>query len=99
MPAQWQIELLGGLRAQRHGNLVTRFQTRKAGALLAYLAYYRQRSHPRDLLLEILWPEEELDTARQKLRMALSSLRRQLEPPGTPAGSVIVADRTFVQLH
>src|SRR5437588_12901760 len=34
-----------------------------------------------------------------KLRTALASLRRQLEPPGVPAGAVLVANRLFVQLN
>jgi DNA-binding SARP family transcriptional activator len=78
---------------------VTRFRFRKVGALLAYLAFYAHRSHPRDLLIEILWPGEEWEPARNKLRIALSSLRRQLEPPGVPAGSVLLADRLSVQMN
>src|SRR6266849_3176539 len=99
MDALWRFCLLGGLRAEGLGREVTRFRTQKTAALLAYLAYYRDRSHPRDGLIEILWPEDDLDAARNKLRLALSSLRRQLEPPGVPAGAIIVADRASVRLN
>jgi DNA-binding SARP family transcriptional activator len=99
MDALWRIRLLGSLRAEGSQREVTRFRTQKTAALLAYLAYYRDRSHPRELLMEILWPEDDLDAARNKLRLALSSLRRQLEPPGTPAGTVITADRALVALN
>src|SRR5262245_48049647 len=57
MELRWRIELLGGLRATRGDRVVTRFQRQKAGALLAYLAYFRQRPHPRPVLIELLWPE------------------------------------------
>jgi hypothetical protein len=46
MDAPWRIELLGCLRATRDDRVVTRFQTHKTGALLAYLAYHCQRPIP-----------------------------------------------------
>jgi DNA-binding SARP family transcriptional activator len=75
----WRIELLGGLRATRGERTITRFRTQKAGLLLAYLAYHRDRTHPRSVLMELLWPEHRLEPARASLSMALSSLRRELE--------------------
>ena len=76
-----------------------RFRTQKAASILAYLAYHRHRIHPREALIEMIWPEAEIDSARHSLSLALSSLRHQLEPPGIPAGSVIVADRYAVELN
>ena len=95
----WRIEMLGRLRAQRGNRDLSRFSTYKTGALLAYLAYYRSRSHGREELADLLWPEDTPEAARNSLRVALASLRRQLEPPGTPAGSVLIAGRHQVQLH
>src|SRR5258708_7059559 len=97
MDARCKVELLGGLRLERDGRLITRFRTRKAAALLAYLAFHRHRAHPGDELIEIVWPGP--DDERHKLRKALTSLRRQLEPPGVPAGGVLIADRSTVQLN
>src|SRR5437870_12576641 len=94
-----RIELLGRLRAGRDGRLITRFQTQKTGALLAYRALHSRRPHPREQLVELLWPDDDEGSARHKLRMALSSLRRQLEPPGVPAGTVILTDRFSAQLN
>lgn len=99
MDEQWRIELLGWLRAAQGGRVVTRFQTQKTAALLAFLAYHRRRSHPREALIELLWPGCEPDAGRNSLRQALSSLRRQLEPPGVPAGAVIIANRGSVELN
>src|SRR5205823_708480 len=36
---------------------------------------------------------------RNSLNTALSSLRRQLEPPGIPTGTILQADRFTVQLN
>jgi DNA-binding SARP family transcriptional activator len=81
MEKLWRIEMLGELQAVGTDRVVTRFRSHKTGALLAYLAFYVYRSHPRELLMELLWPEEDPESARDRLRVALSSLRRQLEPP------------------
>lgn len=95
----WRIHLLGSLRAVRGDETVTRFRSQKTAELLAYLAYFRQRCHPREILVELLWPEYDLDAGRHSLSVALSSLRHQLEPPGSAAGSVLQADRFSVRLH
>jgi predicted ATPase/DNA-binding SARP family transcriptional activator/class 3 adenylate cyclase len=94
-----RVELLGGLRAIRDGCTITRFSTQKTAALLAYLAFYQHRPHPREVLAELLWPERPPKAGRDSLNTALSSLRRQLEPPGVPRGAVLQADRVAVQLN
>lgn len=93
------IELLGGLRVVQQDRVISRFSTQKSAALLAYLAYYRQRSHPRDELIELLWPDRDLEAGRMSLRTALASLRRQLESPGIPAHRILVANRSVVYLN
>src|SRR5215469_3973030 len=93
------IELLGGLQIQQGVRVITRFHTQKTGVLLAYLACFLKRSHPREELIELMWPDSDLKDGRASLRMALSSLRRQLEPPGTPFNSVLLADRLNVRLN
>ncbi|HZP83625.1 MAG TPA: BTAD domain-containing putative transcriptional regulator [Chthonomonadaceae bacterium] len=99
MNTPYRIELLGGLCVRNGERVLTRFQTQKTGCLLACLAYYLHRVHPREELLERLWPEVEPTAGRNRLKQALASLRRQLEPPGTPAGSVLIADRASIRLH
>jgi DNA-binding SARP family transcriptional activator len=99
MNTPWQIELLGWLRARRGERVVSRFYTRKHAALFAYLAFFHHRSHSREVLIELLWPDCPLPAGRNRLKVALTSLRHQLEPPGVPAGAVILADRASVQLN
>lgn len=92
-----RIELLGGLRVVQGSFLGTRFRTQKTAQLLAYLAYFRKRPHPRELLMEMLWPECEPEAGRHSLSVALSALRAQLEPAGAEAdGTVFVVDRYTV---
>ncbi len=96
----WRIELLGGLSARNSEESITRFRTRQAGWLLAALALApSQRPCFREALASDLWEGDDPDAARAKLRIALSSLRRQLEPPGTEPASVIFADRATIALQ
>src|SRR5262249_28979769 len=95
----WYIRLLGQLCAERGGQCFTRFRTKKTAALLAYLAYHSGCSHLRESLIEQLWPDDDPEAAHNRFRVALTSLRRQLEPPDVPPGSVLLADRTHVRLH
>ncbi|HLK60562.1 MAG TPA: BTAD domain-containing putative transcriptional regulator, partial [Chthonomonadaceae bacterium] len=99
MATHLRIELFGGLRVLQGEQVITRFSTHKTAALLAYLAFFRKHAHPRETLIEMLWPECEPDAGRNRLSTALSSLRHQLEPPATPPGTLLLADRTSVHLN
>lgn len=99
MQTVWRVELLGGLSARLGERAITRFRTQKTAALFAYLAYHRHRSHPRETLIELFWPEATPESGRHSLSLALSSLRNQLEPPGIESGGVVVADRWSVELN
>jgi predicted ATPase/DNA-binding SARP family transcriptional activator len=95
----WRIELFGRMRALNADRCVARFRTEKTGVLLAYLAYFGDRAHPRELLADMLWPDADVTRGRMSLRTGLASLRRQLEPPGTPAGTVLAGAADSVCLH
>lgn len=100
MNAPWRIDLLGGLRCRLGDQTITRFRSENIALLLAYLALYGNRRHSREELAGLLWPERNTDIGRTNLRVALASLRRQLEPPGVPAGAVLVADgRLYIGLN
>jgi len=99
MITPWRIELFGGLRAIGDAREIARFQTRKTGLLLAYLAYNLKEDHSRDDLIELFWPDSEWDRGSQSLSQALTSLRKQLEPPGVPPSTFLIAPRRFARLN
>ena len=70
------VSLLGPPRVARDGTPVS-FDTRKATALLAYLAL-AERAHARDALAELLWPDHDTAHARGALRRTLSTLRHAI---------------------
>lgn len=95
----WRVRMLGDLQAESADTSINRFRTRRVGLLLAYLATYQDRSHSREELADMLWPELEPEHAKRNLRQALSSLRRHLEPPGIPAGAVLDTRQSLVSLN
>lgn len=70
--------------------VVSRLRTRKTEVLLAYLAL-NPTSHSRESLVERFWPKDDPQSGRQKLRLALNSIR-------SAAGSALVATREAVQI-
>src|SRR5579871_4633841 len=99
METLFRIQMLGRFAVWQGSREITRFRTQKTASLLAYLALYPDRSHSRQTLIELFWPENTPDAARANLSVALSALRRQLEPPGVAAGSVLIADLQQVRLN
>ncbi|MGH2819541.1 MAG: AfsR/SARP family transcriptional regulator, partial [Actinomycetota bacterium] len=76
--------LLGSPAVERAGSGL-RFDTRKAVALLAYLAVTRT-PQARDHLAGLLWPEHDQGHARAALRRTLSTLNRVLAGEGLRIG-------------
>ena len=93
------IELLGGLVVRQEQRVLSRFPTRKSASLLAYLACFKAKAHGREQLADRFWPGLEPEAARHNLRQTLFSLRRLLEPPGVPAGSILIADKAQIRLN
>jgi predicted ATPase/DNA-binding SARP family transcriptional activator len=94
----WRIELLGSSRARYGDGAWVQLAYQKPTALLAYLAYYPQHPHPRDAVIELLWPGSDLEAARHNLRGTLYALRRLLAAAGAGADELLIADRSTVAL-
>ncbi len=70
-----KFTLFGGVAVTRGGQPITDFVSRKALALLCYLAVNR-RPHPRPVLQALLWGEAPETDAANSLRNALSNVRK-----------------------
>ncbi len=92
----WHFELLGGVRASTASVQVDDLVGKKPGALLALLTLSLGRTRPREEVIDLIWPEVDFDEARNRFKQVLARLRRQLEPAGVAAGSVLIADRSQV---
>jgi predicted ATPase/DNA-binding SARP family transcriptional activator len=77
MSARLMIFTLGGVRIQRADESITGLTTKKAEALLIYLAA-NHRPQPREVLAELLWDERTQSQAMANLRGVLTNLRQVL---------------------
>lgn len=89
-PGRAAAKLLGAPQISVAGREIG-FDTRKAVALLAYLVA-TERSHRRDALGALLWPEYDAVRARAALRRTLSTLRKGL------GEAALKVDRTAIGL-
>jgi DNA-binding SARP family transcriptional activator/tetratricopeptide (TPR) repeat protein len=76
--ARLNLTLLGGFIARLDPVSPLALPTRKAKALLAYLALPPGAAHPRDKLTSLLWGNTVETTARTSLRQTLYALRKSL---------------------
>lgn len=72
------VRLFGTLSIEDQTLNTVSFRRNNTGLLLAYLALHPQQSHSREMIADMLWEEGEADTLRNRLRQALSQLRRAL---------------------
>jgi DNA-binding SARP family transcriptional activator len=73
--ARLSLALLGPLLVRLENQPVSGLAYDKVRALLAYLAV-EVRLHGRDVLAELLWPDQPPSAARRSLRVALTTLRQ-----------------------
>src|SRR2546425_9839062 len=91
--SQLHLSLLG-TPVVKHGEQTLTFSTRKALALLIYLAV-ESGTHPRKTLSEAFWPELDAEHGRAALRATLLELRKLLERshgPGERAHLLVERD-------
>ena len=76
--ARLSLTLLGGFQARSEPGSPVPIPTRKAQALLAYLALPLGQAHPRDKLAALLWGDLQAEPARNNVRQTLFELRKGL---------------------
>jgi DNA-binding SARP family transcriptional activator len=80
--ATLRIALLGGFRVERDGMPVpdVAWQRRSAKRLTKVLAILPSHTLHREQVLDMFWPDADLDSSRNSLAKALHAARRALEP-------------------
>jgi DNA-binding SARP family transcriptional activator len=60
------------------GDSAVKLPASRAASLLKYLLFHHEQTTPREVLMDIFWPDAEPEMARNNLNVALHSLRRAL---------------------
>ena len=72
-----QFKVFSGKREVKSSD----WKSNKAREIFKYLVYSRNKAAvPRDVLLELIWPEEDYEKTIKRLHVALPALRKTLEP-------------------
>ena len=85
------LTLLGGFQGRLGAGAAVTLPTRKAQALLAFLALPSGRAHPREKLASLLWGGVREPQARRGLRQALFTLRKAV---ATEPTALLIAGET-----
>jgi DNA-binding SARP family transcriptional activator len=94
MMGQLNLALLGTPKVRHAGQDVT-FRTRKALALLIYLAV-KGGLHSREKLTDLFWPESEEEQSRATLRSTLVYVRRTLGEMSNPTVSHLLVEHDAI---
>ncbi len=90
------LYLTGRIEALLDQRDITReFRTEKERALLAFLAVKSERSHMRDVVGELFWPDRPGGVARTNLRQALAGIRRALDDRKNDPPFILSDDETI----
>ena len=95
-----RVDVLGPLRLTVGGHVLDRPELRR-GRVRTILALLAVRGPlRRDELIEIVWPDTDLDRARQNLRTTLTRLRHLVEPErsGATSGTRLRTDGEVISL-
>ncbi|MFQ5343813.1 MAG: winged helix-turn-helix domain-containing protein, partial [Anaerolineae bacterium] len=95
-----RIHTLGPFRVYRDDTPISEaaWKTQKNRALLKILITYRKRALTKDQLIDWLWRDLSPDAAGRNLRVAVSQLRRVLEPnlpPRAKSSFVLTTDAGY----
>ncbi len=84
-----------GLSAGSQGLKVEKWQRRQALAVLKLLVVNLGRAVPREILIDVLWPEADEQAGWERLKVVICSLRRQLRAAGIAEEIVETLDKAY----
>ena len=77
------IYCLGTFRVYHNTNLIVDWNGLKGQLIFKYLITRQGKPIPKDVLMELIWPETDQDSARRNLHQAIYSLRKTLKKDGS----------------
>jgi DNA-binding SARP family transcriptional activator len=92
------INLFGRVSARAGKSEVDEFTTTHSRNLLAFLAMHSDVDHPRNRLVNALWPMQQDGSARNRLSVTLYHLRRKLDEVDPVFSASISSKRSTVRL-
>ena len=92
------LKLFGNYKINLDEEIVVGIKTKKARALLVYLALEADRSHRRSVLAEFFWPNKPAGLGRNSLKQALFNIRNSLADQDSTSPFLLI-DREKIQFN
>jgi DNA-binding SARP family transcriptional activator len=93
--AELAVCLLGRFRLFRRGQLLEGWHGSKTPRVVRYLFAQRGRPVPRDVLIDLFWPDVDPETARRNLHQAIYVVRKALRAACDPNQLILFADEAY----
>ncbi len=94
------ITVMGRFEVTAADGSLAHWTSRKARALLQLLIASRGEAVPRERIMDTLWPDEEPSALANRMSVAISTVRRALDPARAhPAQHFLRAERNVLQLN
>jgi DNA-binding SARP family transcriptional activator len=87
---------LGPFRVYQHDRLVEDWPSRKGKSIFKYLVTHRERPIPKEVLMELLWPDSPPDAARNNLNVAIYALRQSLRQNNPNQSQILYQDDCYL---
>jgi DNA-binding SARP family transcriptional activator len=90
------VYCLGPFQLRQNGELITDWDSLKGRSIFKYLVAQRQSQATRDILMDLLWPDSDPDSARRNLHQAIYSLRQTLRRGQPDFQHVLFSDGCYL---
>ncbi len=94
----WHIQMMGTFRVTYKEREFPVHSSKRASSLLAYLAFRNGNAINRDELTEAIWPNDDPEATRARLRTTLTLLGKLIDTGSEEQRNIIQADRLTVTL-
>lgn len=100
MAVELQVRLLGGFEvwSDQSSAAPGAWRLRKAKTLVKMLAVQPGHALPRDVIVDALWPDTDVDAARNNLHQVVHAARRAIETVGIAGGDALAWNDTLLVL-
>lgn len=86
----------GPFRVYQHDKPVREWLSRKGKLIFKYLVAHRDRPVPKEVLMDLIWPDTPPDAARNNLNVAIYGLRQSLRQGALDASHILYQDDCYL---
>jgi two-component SAPR family response regulator len=90
------VHCLGGFDVYQDDAILGHWPNRRPKAIFQYLVAHRARPVPKEVLMDVFWPEASASAARNSLNVAVYALRRRLRKAKAGCAHVLFREECYL---